>query len=79
MTVEALVVNDIFRTNGNSFMRNQMQYGAMSNGNSGQPGINNNDTQFTSTPTHPVSPSQTPAGNYYNGVYLKWRLPESFT
>lgn len=79
MTVEALVVNDIFRTNGNTFVRNQMMYGAMSTCNSGQPGISNNDTQFTKTPTGPVSPSQTPAGDYYNGVYLKWRLPESFT
>lgn len=79
MTVEALVVNDIFRTNGNSFVRNQMLYGAMSSCNSGQPGISNNDTQFTLHSTSPVLPSKTPAGDYYNGVYLKWRLPESFT
>ena len=79
MTVEALVVNDIFRTNGSSFVRNQMLYGAMSTCNSGQPGISNNDTQFTLHSTSPVLPSKTPAGDYYNGVYLKWRLPESFT
>lgn len=79
MTVEALVVNDVFRTNGNTFVRNQMLYGAMSSCNNGQPLLSNNDTNFTLHSTVPVPPSQTPAGQYYNGVYLKWRLPESFT
>jgi hypothetical protein len=79
MTVEALVVNDIFRTNGNTFLRTQMEYNAMQYCANGQPGMNNNDTNFTLHSTSPVPPNNVPAGAFYNGVYLKWRLPQSFT
>lgn len=79
MTVEALVVNDIFRTNGNTFVRTQMQYNAMQMCANGQPGISNNDTNFTLHSTSPVPPNKVPAGTFYNGVYLKWRMPEALT
>lgn len=79
MTVEALVVNDVFRTNGNTFLRTQMQYNAMQASANGQPGMNNNETNFTLHSTSPVPPNNVPAGTFYNGVYLKWRLPEAFT
>ena len=80
MTVEALVVNDILRTNrNNSFVRNQMAYNAMQMGANAQPGIDNNDTYFTAHSTVPVPPNNVPAGQFYNGVYLKWRLPRAFT
>jgi IPT/TIG domain len=80
MTVEALVVNDILRTNrNNSFVRNQMAYNAMQIGANAQPGIDNNDTNFTAHSTVPVPPNNVPAGQFYNGVYLKWRLPRAFT
>jgi hypothetical protein len=79
MTVEALVVNDILRTNGNNFVRNQMAYNVMQQCGNGQPGINNNDTNFTIHSTSPVPPNQVAAGEFYNGVYLKWRLPKAFT
>jgi hypothetical protein len=80
MTVEALVVNDSVRAPKNqieTFMRTQMSYNAIQNGGNGQPFINGNDANFTkqiNVPPHNVSSSQ-----YYNGVYLKWRLPKAFT
>lgn len=79
MTVEALVVNDVFRTNGNSFVRNQMAYNALQQCGNGQPGINGNDSNFTASPGTLVPPNNVPAGKYYNGIYLKWRLPAAFT
>ncbi|HYI10876.1 MAG TPA: hypothetical protein VEK57_17585 [Thermoanaerobaculia bacterium] len=70
MTVEAFVVNDQVR--GGTFARAQMQYNPMIlQLTSAQPGIGDNDTNFTQPGTN--------WSNYYNGVYLKWRLPQFFT
>jgi hypothetical protein len=77
MTVEAFVVNDPVRTGGNTFLRVQMEYNAMQRALSGQPGLANNDRNFTSRGV--VPPFDVPASDYYNGVYLKWRLPRAFT
>ncbi|MEP6147906.1 MAG: hypothetical protein ABJ201_10860, partial [Nisaea sp.] len=79
MTVEALVVNDPFRTGPNSFVRNQMNYNAIRHCENGQPGIDNNDTNFSSSGHVSVGSNPVTASDYYNGVYLKWRLPRAFT
>ncbi len=82
MTVEALVVNDAFRTLGaNAFMRTQMMYNAMQTCSSGQPNVtqNVNDTNFKLSPGALVPHTSIAAGDFYNGVYLKWRLPSAFT
>jgi hypothetical protein len=82
LTVEALVVNDAFRTGTNTFMRTQMLYFAMHLCGNGQPDVTNNqnDTNFTLHSTDTVSGTNNiHAGDYYNGVYLKWRLPYAFT
>lgn len=72
MIVEALVVNDHVRAPKNqieTFMRTQMNYNFIQNGGNGQPFISGNDPNFTNVA----------ASDYYNGVYLKWRLPKAFT
>lgn len=70
MTVEAFVVNDHVRSG--TFVRTQMQYNPMIlQLASAQPGIRDNDTNFTAPGTN--------WSTYYNGVYLKWRLPRFFT
>src|SRR5262249_35106549 len=81
LTVEALVVNDSFRTSTSTFMRTQMIYNAMQLSANGQPDVTNNknDTNFKLHSTSPVPPNNVPAGDFYNGVYLKWRLPSAFT
>src|SRR5258708_6316750 len=80
MVVEALVVNDAVRSPRDqivTFMRTQMVYNAMQNCASGQPFTSNNDINFTSSAT--VPPNNVPASAYYDGVYLKWRLPRAYT
>jgi hypothetical protein len=80
MTVEALVVNDSVRAPKNqieTFMRTQMSYNSIQNGGNGQPFINGNDANFTQQVN--VPPNNVPSSQYYNGVYLKWRLPKAFT
>jgi hypothetical protein len=80
MTVEALVVNDSVRAPKNqieTFMRTQMSYNNIQNGGNGQPFTNGNDANFTKTIN--VPPNNIPSSQYYNGVYLKWRLPKAFT
>ena len=77
LVVEAFVVNDVVRTSGNAFMRFEMVYGVMWKLQNGQPGLNANDVNFTSTGI--VEPSGVSASAYYNGIYLKWRLPAAFT
>lgn len=81
LTVEALVVNDPFRTGTNTFMRTQMVYNAMHMCANGQPNVTNNqnDTNFKLHNTSPVPPNNVAAGDFYNGVYLKWRVPYAFT
>ena len=80
MTVEALVVNDLVRAPKNqieTFMRTQMSYNSIQNGGNGQPFTNGNDSNFTQQVN--VPPNNVPSSQYYNGVYLKWRLPKAFT
>jgi hypothetical protein len=77
MIVEAFVVNDSVRLSGNPFMRAQMQYNAMHQFASGQPVLSNNDANFTSPAV--VPPNNVHSPDYYNGVYLKWRLPYAYT
>jgi len=80
MTVEALVVNDLVRAPKNqieTFMRTQMSYNAIQSCGNGQPFTNGNDANFTKTIN--VPPNNIPSSQYYNGVYLKWRLPKAFT
>jgi hypothetical protein len=76
MVVEAFVVNDWVRE-GNPFVRAQMQYGVLQRAGNAQPGLNDRDLNFGNT--NPVPPHNVPASDYYNGVYLKWRLPKAFT
>ncbi|MGD0735325.1 MAG: IPT/TIG domain-containing protein [Terracidiphilus sp.] len=79
MTVEALVVNDSVRAPNQieTFMRTQMSYNSIQTGGNGQPLTNGNDANFTQTVN--VPPNNIPSSQYYNGVYLKWRLPKAFT
>ena len=80
MLVEALVVNDPVRGPKNmfeTFMRTQMSYGLMQSGGNGQPFTKGNDANFTQQLNIP--PNNVPSSQYYNGVYLKWRLPRAFT
>jgi hypothetical protein len=77
MVVEAFVVNDDVRQSPNFYERMPMNYNVIQDGSNGQPAIN--DTNFTQPPTFPVPPHSVPASTYYNGVYLKWRLPDAFT
>ncbi|MBV9762804.1 MAG: IPT/TIG domain-containing protein [Acidobacteriaceae bacterium] len=77
MVVEAFVVNDSVRLSGNAFMRAQMQYNAMHLFASGQPVLSNNDGNFTSPAVVPSNGVH--SSDYYNGVYLKWRLPYAYT
>src|ERR1035441_7738151 len=79
MTVEALVVNDLVRAPKNlieTFMRTQMSYNSIQSSGNGQPFTNGNDANFTKTIN--VPPNNIPSPQYYNGVYLKWRLPKAF-
>lgn len=71
ITVEAIVVNDPVRLGTEAFLRTQMRYGLLAQYANAQPGLDGNDTNFT-TPGYKFS-------DYYNGVYLKWRLPDFFT
>lgn len=80
MTVEALVVNDSVRAPKNqieTFMRTQMSYNSIQSSGNGQPFTNGNDANFTKQIN--VPPNNVPSSQYYNGVYLKWRLPKAFT
>ena len=80
MTVEALVVNDAVRAPKNqfqTFLRTQMTYTFIQGMGNGQPFTNGNDTNFTKQVN--VPPHNVPSSQYYNGVYLKWRLPKAFT
>ena len=75
MSVEALVVNHSVRTGGNAFLRNEMQFDNLARYRDADPGFSMNDIAFTGTaPVHGV-----PADEYYNGIYLKWRMPTYFT
>jgi hypothetical protein len=78
MTVEAFVVNDSVRLDlGNPFVRAQMLYNVLQQCRNAQPGQNDRDINFSSN--NLVGPLKVPASQYYNGVYLKWRLPRAFT
>lgn len=75
LSVEALVVNDHVRLSGNAFFRAQMPYNSLSSCSNGQSGLSDNDGNFTSS----ALVQGVTASAYYNGVYLKWRMPEAFT
>ena len=77
MTVEAFVVNDHVRTGGKPFMRTPMMYASLGSPGNAQPRPtnNSNDPNFTgSSDVNNIPPSE-----YYNGVYLKWRMPAALT
>jgi hypothetical protein len=69
IVVEAFVVNTHTRLTG-SFYRAEMQYNDISDPANGDLGAT--DLQF-------VNPADTNGPGYYNGVYLKWRLPDALT
>ncbi len=80
MKVEALVVNDYVRPARDqivSFLRTQMAYNSIQGGGNGQPFFNGNQSNFTADPPPKIPPNNVPAPQYYNGVYLKWRLPRA--
>src|SRR5262249_3218850 len=66
IVVEAFVVNDhVRRGGGNTFYRAEMQYNSLQYPANGQLGGGDDFSHGSS--------------QYYNGVYLKWRLPDAFT
>jgi hypothetical protein len=67
--VEAFVVNDHTRRTG-SFYRAQMQYNNIADPGNGDLG---------STDLHFIDQTNPQWSKYYNGVYLKWRLPDALT
>lgn len=69
LVVEALVVNDSVRTGRQQFIRGTMQYGALRMGGRELPF--QTDTDFD-------QPGEANSA-FYNGVYLKWRLPDALT
>lgn len=73
VALEALVVNDHVRDP--SFLRAPMAYGSLQMGGDAQPGMSGNEVAFgRDEPVEGV-----PAAHYYDGVYLKWRLPRALT
>jgi len=74
LTVEALVVNDEVRK-ASPFVRTQMRYEKLEDAGNAQPRIHDRE-DFSRE--GPVPPLEIPASQYYNGVYLKWRLPNAF-
>jgi hypothetical protein len=73
IAVEALVVNDATRHGQHgvhAWMRSQMNYNALHNGGNGA-ARQVSDARFTS--------EEPAASAFYNGVYLKWRLPPALT
>ncbi len=71
LVVEAFVANDVVRTGDNLFLRAAMQYQNFLYADSAEPGPTDSDGAFIG---QSAADSQ-----YYNGVYLKWRLPAAFT
>jgi hypothetical protein len=69
IVVEAFVVNDPVRRTG-SFYRADMQYNNLADPGNG--GLGATDLHF-------VDQTNPQWSGYYNGVYLKWRLPDAFT
>ena len=67
--VEAFVVNDQTRRTG-SFYRAEMQYNNIADPGNGDLG---------STDLHFIDKTNPQWSRYYNGVYLKWRLPDALT
>src|SRR3954468_22562778 len=72
-----MVVNDHLRLGPRPFVRAQMQYNPMRHAGNGRPGPGDSDSNFISSAA--VPPNDVPASDFYNGVYLKWRLPRAFT
>ena len=69
LIVEAFVVNNHTRRTG-SFYRAEMQYNNIQDPGNGDLG---------STDLHFIDQTNPQWSRYYNGVYLKWRLPDAFT
>lgn len=79
ITVEALVVNDAVRVNG-GFFRADMLYSNLSGGGSVLPSATNGgDPNFDLPGDDVVQAPDVTAAQYYDGVYLKWRLPAALT
>lgn len=83
ITVEALVVNDAVRLGVDqhtSFLRAEMQYNSIQRYANGDPSISVVD-QISSpgVVNNSTTSSSVTASDYYNGVYLKWRLPDALT
>lgn len=74
MLVEALVVNDSVRQQ--FFRRQTMLYNALGRPANAEPAPSVTDPNFPSLGT--LSNGVT-AADYYNGVYLKWRMPDALT
>ncbi|MGN6276693.1 MAG: hypothetical protein ACTHNP_12305 [Solirubrobacterales bacterium] len=74
LTVEALVVNKHVR-GAVSFLRAEMGYGQLMSGGNAQAGLNTADSQFNKE----EEVYGVPAPLYYDGVYLKWRLPRALS
>lgn len=77
LEVEALVVNDDLRTGGEAFFRADTLYGNLALHRSVVPSLAASDGQFTQT-SGPIDRAPSPTA-FYNGVYVKWRLPAAFT
>jgi hypothetical protein len=75
ITCEALVVNDLVRT-GERWLRLTMAYADLTNppGTATPRDPSQADPLFTAQPGTDVAPGIT-SSQFYNGVYLKWRLP----
>lgn len=69
IVVEAFVVNDHTRRTGN-FYRAEMQYNSIQDLASGD--LGSTDLNF-------IDQTNPHWSQYYNGVYLKWRLPDALT
>lgn len=76
LMVEAFVANDHLRLS-KTFMRTQMQYNSLQQCANAQGSFSGNDGAFTQA--NVVPPNNVPASAYYNGVYLKWRMPAALT
>ncbi|MCI5210126.1 MAG: hypothetical protein D3910_15325 [Candidatus Electrothrix sp. ATG2] len=79
MTVEAFVVNDEIRTTDDAFLRTPMLYEDLARMGNAQPGQSDNDISFSQGGSTQRNGKTITNSDYYNGVYLKWRLPKAFT
>lgn len=79
MVVEAFVVNDKVRTGKGSFLRTQMQYENLADMGNAQALQSGQDEEFSKNGSAQHNGRTISNSDYYNGVYLKWRLPKALT